>query len=330
MSMKKITFLLSAAVIFYTVKLADDIISKLGMQERNAQYYILSNFVGDFNNSWSDEEDDGSNDAYEQMKHFRVPYAKLLPSIISGDKAGAAKEICDYIKLYINSQNFIDDYNARRTATKPTSEPWKPDAETIKTQRQSIKEMEAQLAQMKKDKQMPQSSLQSMESTVNNMKKQLAEWEDPHPNLTKWEKKYPADPSVLIKAKLEEYLALVATVDFSAQLSTDKYNNKIFVNPAYEKKSLKWKACFRAGKEVNAVITAFVKEWLKGEIIAANKTTMPLHTETPVPVKNKPEAATPAASSPSTPATDNTPATKPKKSLFNKIKDKANNVIGNK
>ncbi len=28
-----------------------------------------------------------------------------------------------------------------------------------------------------------------------------------------------------------------------------------------------WKACYRAGKEVNGVVTTFVKDWLKGEIM---------------------------------------------------------------
>ena len=49
----------------------------------------------------------------------------------------------------------------------------------------------------------------------------------------------------------------------------------IFVNPDYEKKSKKWKAIYRAGKEVNDAVTAFVKDWLKGEIIADVKTKMP-------------------------------------------------------
>ena len=48
------------------------------------------------------------------------------------------------------------------------------------------------------------------------MRKQVAELEDPTPKKTAWKKKYPINPDPFIKGRLEEYLSLVATVDFSA------------------------------------------------------------------------------------------------------------------
>ena len=84
----------------------------------------------------------------------------------------------------------------------------------------------------------------------------------PFPNKEIWEKTYPADPALLIKKRLQEYLTLAATVDFKATL-TGSGKKQVFTNSAYEKKSLKWKAIYRVGKEVNDVVTAFVKEWMK-------------------------------------------------------------------
>ncbi|MGZ5222418.1 MAG: hypothetical protein ACXWC7_20185, partial [Chitinophagaceae bacterium] len=105
-----------------------------------------------------------------------------------------------------------------------------------------------------------------------------------------------------------------------------------------------WKALYRAGKEVNDVVTAFVKDWMKGEIIAAqknkmtenastetninqNKATQVNTTETPT---NTNQNNTVEVKPPATISTDSTATpVKKKKSLFNKIKDKTNSVINN-
>ncbi|MHB1196618.1 MAG: hypothetical protein ACYC0A_07235 [Lutibacter sp.] len=159
----------------------------------------------------------------------------------------------------------------------------------------------------------------------------IAASKKPFPNKEFWEKIYPADPAVMVKERLQEYLKLVATVDFNAQL-TGSGKMKKFVNPAYEKKSLKWKAIFRAGKEVNDVVTAFVKEWMKGDIIAANKIKMPDNTSGPENnnQSNTYQSKTILANNPSSPSTDSiAKPVKEKKSLFNKIKSKVKDVINN-
>lgn len=302
--------------------LADDIIKRIGMEEKTARHYILSNLVGSFEQGPVEsggEEDGNPDDTYYQMKSFRIPYARLLPAVIKGDKTGAALELCTYVKMYVNSSDFMDDYQQRREAAKPTSEPWRPDAELIQSQRQSVKEMDKQLADLKKQKGISPDIIAAYEKGIQDQKKNLAEWEDPHPNLTRWEKHYPADPAPLVKQKLQDYLALVATVDFDAALTTpDKYKKVKFVNPAFEKQSLKWKACFRAGKEVNVIISAFVKEWLKGEIISKEKNKLPESKQAETaPIQRSGTVNTPS------PATKTDSIAKPikeKKSLLNKLK----------
>lgn len=323
MTYKKTTSLLLLTSLFFCAfKTAENIIQRLGMNQENAKYFILSNLIGSFETGPMETpaEDDGSaEDAYQQMKSFRIPYARLLPAIVKGDKAEAARELCAYIKMYVNSSDFMDDYKKRREAAKPTSEPWRPDADMIEGQRKSVKDMEKQLADLKKQKGISPEIIIAFEKSLKDQKNNLADWEDPHPNLTRWEKSYPENPAPVVKQRLQDYLALAATVDFNAALmAPDKYKRVKFVNPAYEKKPLKWKACFRAGKEVNDVVTAFVKEWLKGEIISDVKSKMPAQN---------PEAAVTVQKKEPVPIVSNEPRAdsvnkpvKEKKSLLNKLK----------
>jgi transposase-like protein len=76
-----------------------------------------------------------------------------------------------------------------------------------------------------------------------------------------WEKEYPLDPQPFIKKRLQEYLDLVKTVDFSAELRTDGKVKK-FTDPAYESKSWLWKKCYRAGKDANASAERIVRNWI--------------------------------------------------------------------
>ena len=75
---------------------------------------------------------------------------------------------------------------------------------------------------------------------------------------------------------------------------------------------------FQGRKEVNEIITAFVKEWLKGEIISKEKIKMPDYkTPAPEPVRASP----PVTTAPSQNKVDTLakPA-KEKKNLLNKLK----------
>lgn len=72
------------------------------------------------------------------------------------------------------------------------------------------------------------------------------------------EKKYPTDPNELVKTRLKDFLAISATVDFDAQLTS----YRTFVNSEYEKKSSEWKMCYRAGKEVVEAARIEAQKWL--------------------------------------------------------------------
>jgi hypothetical protein len=302
-------------------KIGEDIIAKLGMDHANAQDYIMANFTGGY----------GSN--YDVQPDFMsLPRLKLLATIVEGDKVGAAKELCEYIKMYCNSEEFMAAYQKKRAASKPSSEPPRMDDAILQGMRDGIKDLEASLADLKKAPKENAQSIAMFEPMLEEQKISLANYEDPTPNKTKWEKNYPEDPAVLVKAKLEQYLRLVATVDFNAKLSDpDKYKIKKFVNSDYESRSPQWKACYRAGKEVNAAVTTFVKTWLQGEIISSKKTKMPVSSVD----ANKGNSAVGKAN-PSLVVEDgndaqeqNTtvPQNVPKKSLMARVKSKAKSII---
>ena len=67
----------------------------------------------------------------------------------------------------------------------------------------------------------------------------------------------PADPSVLVRTRLKEFLEESATVDFDAKL-----NGHAFADPIYESKDQKWKMYYRAGKPVIEAAREEVKKWL--------------------------------------------------------------------
>jgi len=81
-------------------------------------------------------------------------------------------------------------------------------------------------------------------------------------SLVEWEKKYPVDPKPNIAARLREFLAMSATVDYTAKL-VKKDGLMRFENPAYERKDSQWKYMYRAGKPAVDAARALAQDWLK-------------------------------------------------------------------
>ena len=66
----------------------------------------------------------------------------------------------------------------------------------------------------------------------------------------------------VLKLQLSTFVAVVPTVDFAAA-TTPKNGTTVFVSPAFEKKGVVWKACYRAGKGASMAALAFAQGWLK-------------------------------------------------------------------
>ncbi|HMI78692.1 MAG TPA: hypothetical protein VK484_07855 [Ferruginibacter sp.] len=252
--MKKKTIILPVIVIIIlstAFKIADDIITKLGLDANRVSGAIFSNIV----NAQPRKEDcAGDCDGF----NLQIPKAGLLADIIKGDKAGAAKEVCAYIKQYCESKEFSQAYQKERTANQPTWEkPRKIEQAYIDNMKSSVADMEKEIKGLSGDNKKMYAKMLTV------LQEQLREAADPLPQTTKWKEKYPASTDSAIIRGLKFYLSEQATVDFTAQ-TVAKGKIKYFVSPQYEKeKSETWKTIYRAGKEVNTVVRTFVTEWLK-------------------------------------------------------------------
>jgi hypothetical protein len=232
---------------FAAFRYADDILQKLGIEPDAAQYSIQRNIFSE--------------------NVLNIPRAKLLSSVITGDKKALARELCIYIREYCESKEFLAAYLKERELRKPTSEPQKLlDAETIK----QMEDLAKMYEEWSRNTSYDAKTRESFKTQAADIRKQLETEKDPHPNKTKWEKEFPVNPSALIRKKLEEAVNIIESVDFNATTTVNKYGQKIFDNLEHEKKSKKWKACYRAGKEVCDEVKIFIKNWLKEGIKTVN------------------------------------------------------------
>lgn len=252
--MKKIKSLLgiTAMVILCTAFSAvDDILEKLGVQKQDAAYAIMHNLTGVKPPDPNCSGDCGGS-------RLIIPRATSLGTIINGDKKAAARDLCEYIKSYIESAAFYKEYQGKREAAKPYNEqPRDIDPSYAATIQKMVTEYEGEMKKTKDPK-----IKEMYANIISGFKQQLKEASDPTPLTTAWKEKYPETVDSLIRRQLNYYLAEQATVDFAAQTIL-KGKTKYFVKQEYERKSRTWKAIYRAGKDVNEVVKAFVKDWLQ-------------------------------------------------------------------
>ncbi|MES1214390.1 MAG: hypothetical protein ABUT20_02640 [Bacteroidota bacterium] len=212
--------------------------------------------------------------------------AKSAKNIAAGNRAAVTKDLLTYTKQYVNSDAFKKEYEKRRLGAKPI-EPQKKVAKTkdeirkerIDETKKAIDDLEKKMSTFTPDVK------KIMEGVLVTQKQQLKDYQDPNSqmidimaqgekmsvendlknyeeNVKKWEEEYPAGPNGFIKKRLQQYLDIVNTVDFTAALK-DVNGKKKFVNDSYERKSNDWKKVYRAGKEVNDVAKPFAGAWVK-------------------------------------------------------------------
>lgn len=222
-----------------------------------------------------------------------VKKAKALPA---GTQAAAVKSLGAAVKAYIASDRFKKEwqaYVAEQDIRNPRAngeyerlaEMKKQAAKQKADMAESSKRTDASQAQMAKMlKENPQ-MLDAMKSQMSKeewaeMEKQLtggiktpagntaddgpvqrAEAELREAQKRYDDSRYPA----MVKNRLASFIETANSVDFAAQVKTDKYGTKKFVNPAYEKKNDLWKHLYRAGKEPTVAARDFAQQWL-GEV----------------------------------------------------------------
>jgi hypothetical protein len=257
-----IASLLLATVGFYSFRTINDksadILKALGIPPAMAKEKIAYSFMGSY---------------------FSSPSNSTYKTYPAGKRAEAVQQLGSFAKTYLSSAEFQKNYKEQVELMKP-SKP-KSVEERVAESLADFKKMLKQNEEMLKNPQLKTAA----ESNLKGLKDMIATYEDKnHPKHTKqmgyiqmaydgdmkWynaqvaklEAKYPADIKQFLKMRLQEFLDMSATVDFNAELKQDG-KLKRFVNPAYERQSMNWKYCFRAGKETTEAARAFAQQWLK-------------------------------------------------------------------
>ena len=201
-------------------------------------------------------------------------------------RAAMVTAVIGVARAYTTSADFAKRYALFREQQKPRPAT-APVASADALNAQMRKSIEAAIAGMEKAAvQMPQMK-KEFDTQIAGMRKQLAELgKDKEADaqmdaalkqgaeyqaaaqrqaLVEWEKEYPADPRPFIASRLREFLALSATVDFTAKVSKRRADEATlkFDNPAYESKDAQWKYLYRAGKPAADAALAGAEAWLK-------------------------------------------------------------------
>ena len=150
--------------------------------------------------------------------------------------------------------------------------------ERIAETEKSIKEMEANI------KKMPAEAAKHVQPMIETFKANLVEYKKPNSGMIdmfymaetmghqgrikeakerkeRWEAEYPTDHRQLIKSRLQTFIDLAETVDFSAKLKPED-GKMVFVNPNYETQSPEWKQIYRSGAAVIKPAVTFAKAWI--------------------------------------------------------------------
>lgn len=233
------------------------------------------------------KEEDAKRQAIWALTSSRVPVglaAKAFRAAESTLRVKLVQGALAWIKAYTESAAFKADYDKQREADKPVPPKARDsvDGELAKQKADRDKNLE----EMKKNlAKMPANMRPQMEATIKQMAEMYAK-QDANPQmaammrqgleaqrtadqqsyqdrLVQHDKRFPADPKVLIAQRLQAFLDLSKDVDYSAQLYAAENGKKRFVNAAYESKPENWKLCYRAGKPSVDVARAFAASWLK-------------------------------------------------------------------
>lgn len=217
--------------------------------------------------------------------YFHYYGAEKAKNIVAGDRAAIAKDLLLYVKQQVGSNDFKSQYEQQRKNAKPVQHEQKLKTkeeirkEKIEEIEKSIKETETNMKTMKPE------MVKALQPMLEILKNNLKDYKDPNSkmielfyesekmnqdnnvrsyeeSMKQWEEQYPADYKQLIKQRLQKFIDLASTVDFSAELKLVNGKKK-FVNPVYEAKAYDWKQVFRAGKDVVEPAMTFAQQWIK-------------------------------------------------------------------
>jgi len=259
--------LLSSSMLFSFVvagRLAEDIWKRLGINRQEGAEKIRNSFIDGYLH-------------YEGVSNVK--------QLAMNDRGAVAKDLLAFSKQYLASPTFKAGYDKMRTASRPVVA-----ADHTQTKEQvrekEIDELKKAIVNMEAvGKTLPADQQKGFQSSIEMYRKTIKDYQDPNNKIIdgmyrnqldqrqrdlnhfkeetkRWETEYPADVKQFVRGRLQHYLDVAGTVDFSAAL-VEKFGKKRFVNPVYQAKNNEWKMIYRAGKEVYEETKVFVEQWLK-------------------------------------------------------------------
>lgn len=258
--MKRFGIAVMVVVVAATVSSQNNALQQLGIKSADASHEVVSSFIN------------GNVSTYRVAAAMR----KAAPAA----RAAMVEQGLVWTKAYVDSPQFAKDYAAMRDESKPQKEEKPSIDDELKARREQrladMEEAKKNLAEMPKEyraaaeaglkaaeesmKQLDTAEYRKMEREGLVMERKADE-ERYQQELADWSESNPADPQVLVKQRLQEFLEATKDVDFDAELVT-KYGKQRFVDPDYESKPGDWKLAYRAGKETTEKARAFAKSWL--------------------------------------------------------------------
>ena len=212
------------------------------------------------------------------------PYRQAFKAASQSERAAFVRKVFSVVKAYTESEAFQTEYAKQRVSAKPSapSVSASPDEQYAKLMAETQKklaDMKAQVAQMPPDMQKQMEPIveaveKNYTQQLNNpemvaiMKQSLAEQSEHkqqayNEKLSQYEKRYPADPKVLIASRLRGFLELTNDIPDNAKLKPEDNGVMKFADPSLEARSSFWKQCYRAGKEPVETARELAREWLK-------------------------------------------------------------------
>jgi len=259
--------LLASSTLFSFVladKLAEDIWKRLGINRQEGVEKISKSFLEGY------------------LHYYGVSGVKNLAV---NDRTAVAKDLMTFSKQYLASPTFKAEYDKMRANYKPV-QPVDNTPTKEQVRQKEINTLKEAMVNMEKvAKTLPADQQKDFKASIDMYQGKIKEYQDPNNKMIemiwqgqveegkraqqhfqeatkKWETDYPVDYKQFVKARLQHYLDVAKTVDFSAAL-VEKYGKMRFVNQTYQGKNNEWKMIFRAGKDVYDEARPFVEQWVK-------------------------------------------------------------------
>ena len=228
----KLMAMLMILISVFAFKLFFDFLQTLGVSKEEANDYVWYSF---------------------QNGYFSYPYSDDYKTLNSSTRVALVKEIGDFAKAYSRTDDFKKRYSEYRLTQKP-SEP-EAGQSTQEMKAQYKKDLQESINDLEKNIQTSSGEVKTaLQGALKTMKDQLVQIDDPNnpmfskevedarqqyyegqlqqyqEDLKQWKENYSEDPVKMIKDRLNYFMQVSSTVDFTARVTKNQYGNYVFDN----------------------------------------------------------------------------------------------------